>query len=243
VIAQATLYRLYAALCSVQKMKVDYFAGLASFLRGGPRAAGVWRSWFLRVTAGEFLGFAGPALVGAVLAEARPVVLVPALLAAGAVEGSVLGWAQAGVLRRVLPGLPSGRFVLATVCAAVLAWMLGLLPVLLGERLAALPLALVLPGAVVAGTLLLASIGTAQWFVLRGRLPHAGRWIPATSVAWMAGLGAFTAVSSPLWQPGQPVWLIAAIGGFGGLVMAATVAATTGAALCWLLAARKGTSP
>jgi hypothetical protein len=181
-------------------------------------------------------------VVGAVLAEARPVVLVPALLAAGAVEGSVLGLAQAGVFRQVLPGLPPVRFVLATACAAALAWMLGLLPVLLGDRLVALPPTLVVLGAVFAGTLLLASIGTAQWFVLRGRLPHAGRWIPATGVAWMAGLGVFTAVSSPLWWPGQPLGLIAAIGAFGGLVMAA-VSATTGVALCGLLASRNDTSP
>lgn len=45
----------------------------------------------------------------------------------------------------------------------------------------------------------------------------------------------FTAVTSPLWQEGQPVALIAAIGILGGAVMAATVAAVTGLVLVRLL--------
>ncbi|MEU7835050.1 MULTISPECIES: hypothetical protein [unclassified Nonomuraea] len=42
-------------------------------------------------------------------------------------------------------------------------------------------------------------------------------------------------MTTPLWQPGQPGWLIAVIGVLGGAVMAATVAALTGAALVRLL--------
>jgi hypothetical protein len=45
----------------------------------------------------------------------------------------------------------------------------------------------------------------------------------------------FTAATTPLWQPGQPIVVIAAIGVLGGLLMAGTVAALTGWALVRLL--------
>lgn len=57
----------------------------------------------------------------------------------------------------------------------------------------------------------------------------------ANAVAWAAGLVVFAAFTTPLWQPGQPVVLIALIGALGGLVMAATMAAITGSALTRLL--------
>ena len=53
---------------------------------------------------------------------------------------------------------------------------------------------------------------------------------------WTAGLAVFMLTATPLWQPGQPWWLIAAIGvGCGGL-MALTVAAFTGIAAVRLVA-------
>ena len=193
------------------------------------------RGWFVSVTVGEFAGFAAPALAGALLAGAPDRVFAPALLLAGAVEGAVLGVAQARVLRRVLDDLPIGRWIGVTAAAAVVAYGIGLAPALLTDRLFALPLAVLIPLSAVAAVVLLASIGTAQWTVLRHRVHRAWRWIPVTAVAWAAGLGVFTAVTTPLWQPGQPVALVAAIGAVGGLAMAATVAAVTGAALPHLL--------
>lgn len=79
------------------------------------------------------------------------------------------------------------------------------------------------------------SLGTAQWLVLRNHLPHAQRWIWANAFAWGAGLLVFTAVTTPLWQPGQPPEVIALIGALGGLLTAATMAAVTGAALTRLV--------
>ncbi|MBN9180888.1 MAG: hypothetical protein J0J00_10160, partial [Microbacterium sp.] len=57
-------------------------------------AAGRWLArWILIVTAGEAFGFAVPALVGVVAHDAPAFpVLLPL---AGAVEGALLGWAQA----------------------------------------------------------------------------------------------------------------------------------------------------
>ena len=186
----------------------------------------LWRAWFVAATAGEFVGFLVPACAGALFPES---VLV--LVAAGAVEGALLGTAQALVLRRALPGLPVRAWIAATAAAAALAWSIGLVPSQLGEHLSALPVALVVAAAAGGGLVLLASIGTAQWLLLRRLVPRAWRWIVATAAAWLAGLGVFFAVATPLWQPGQPTWLIALIGAAGGLAMAATVAAVTGLAV------------
>jgi hypothetical protein len=71
------------------------------------------------------------------------------------------------------------------------------------------------------------SLGTAQWFVLRNHFPGAHQWVWANAVAWGAGLLVFTAVTTPLWQPGQPPELIALVGALGGLLMAVTGAALT----------------
>jgi hypothetical protein len=65
----------------------------------------VWRSWFGWTTAGETLGFTVPAAAAALTADRSAWVTVPALLAAGAVEGA-LGLAQATVLRRAHPRYP-----------------------------------------------------------------------------------------------------------------------------------------
>jgi hypothetical protein len=51
----------------------------------------------------------------------------------------------------------------------------------------------------------------------------------------------FTAVATPLWQPGQPAAEIAVIGMLGGLLMAVTVAAITGWSMGRLL--RNGLRP
>lgn len=95
-------------------------------------------------------------------------------------------------------------------------------------RFLELPVGVLIPIAVLLGTLLLASIGTAQWLVLRHLVHRSGWWILLTGVAWTAGLLIFTSVTTPLWQPGQSQLVIAAIGVLGGLLMAGTVAAVTG---------------
>jgi hypothetical protein len=119
----------------------------------------------------------------------------------------------------------------ATAGAAALAWAIGLLPSTVGGGLAGWPVPLLIALATVGGLVLLLSIGTAQWLVLREHVPRAGRWIWATAVAWVLALGLFTAVTTSLWQPGQAVATTVLIGVLGGVVMAATVAAVTGIAV------------
>ena len=74
----------------------------------GARPPGFRRRWVIRVTLGEVLGFTAPAAVGAALATAPAAAAVPALVTAGLVEGTLLGAAQASLLRRLLPDLRTG---------------------------------------------------------------------------------------------------------------------------------------
>lgn len=197
--------------------------------------AGLFRRWFLIVTLAEFLGFSVPATIGALTADAPTALALPALLAAGAVEGAVLGAGQAAVLRRALPGISAARWVTATAGGAVLAYLVGLAPATWGAAITTWPPLPMIAALALLGCVLLGSIGTAQWLVLRHHLPRAARWIATTALAWLLGLAVFLVFATPLWQPGQPLALIVLIGVGGGLLMAATAAAVTGWALRRLL--------
>nr|BFE79403.1 hypothetical protein GCM10020093_020040 [Planobispora longispora] len=179
-----------------------------------------------------------PALVGPAVADPgwsvlgmTPLLQVAAMVAAGVVEGTVLGLAQAYGLRTGLPEVSTGAWVRATAAGAAVAWMIGSLPIVLGEQIMQWPPAVV----VLLGVVLLAAMGLFQWRVLRRRVAGAAWWIAASAGAWLVALGVFFAVASPLWQEGQPVWLTVVIGLFAGLLMAATVAALTGLAVLRLL--------
>ncbi|MFQ1002413.1 HAD-IC family P-type ATPase [Modestobacter sp. SSW1-42] len=201
--------------------------------RGG---GGLWRRWVGVTTAGEVAGFAVPAGVAAAMGDALsgvPGLLV--LVLAGAVEGSVLGWAQGRVLRREVPGWSTRDWTVRTAAAAALAWAIGMAPSTLGSRFSDLALPVQLTVLAPAGVVLLLSVGAAQWTVLRRHVPGAGAWVGWTALGWLAGLALFTAVATPLWQPGQPVWLVAGIGACAGLLMAVAMAAVTGAGLVRLL--------
>lgn len=148
--------------------------------------------WTLTVTAAEAAGFLAPAVVGAVTAGLPWYGALPALLAAGAVEGAVLGWAQAAVLRRALPALRGPRWVMLTAVAAVVAYLLGTAIALgsTGSGWAGIVVA------AVCGPLLLLSIGGAQWLELRHHVARAATWIPATAVAWLLALAAFLLIAT-----------------------------------------------
>ncbi|WP_329000913.1 hypothetical protein OHA18_41590 [Kribbella sp. NBC_00709] len=197
----------------------------------------VWR-WFRTVTLAELLGFSVPALVGATVSNSRPAVALPALLLAGSVEGAMLGLGQAAVLRRALPELRTRTWIIATSLAAAFAYLLGLTPSMLANSISDWPIPLVVAGSVVLGLALLASIGAAQWLVLRNLVSGSSSWIATTALAWLAGLAIFLGFAMPLWQPGQPLILIIAIAIAGGFLMAATSSAITGTALRRLLQLR-----
>ena len=188
------------------------------------------------VTLGEFLGFSVPAVAGALTAHAPAVAAATGLLAAGAVEGTLLGAAQALVLHRAFPSVGARRWVVVTAGAAVFAYAIGLLPSTVADRLPDQPPVLLVIVAAVLGSTLLLSIGTAQWLVLRRAVPGSASWIATTAVAWAAGLGVFCGFAMPLWHPGQNLPAVVAIGMTGGLLMAATSSAITGLGLRRLVA-------
>ena len=202
-----------------------------------PRGAALWRRWFAAATLGEVVGFSAPALVGpAAMGGTAPDPLgFIAMVAAGTVEGAVLGTAQSLALSRALPSLRRRDWTLATAAGAAVAWSIALPPATMGDRLVRLPAVLVVVGGTALGLALLASMGVLQWTVLRRHVRNAAWWVPATAGAWLAGLTVFFALAMPLWQEGQPLALVAAIGVLAGLAMAATAAALTGAALVRLL--------
>jgi hypothetical protein len=169
-------------------------------------------AWTASVTVGEFVGFCVPALVGGlVIGTSTP--CGPLMVAAGSVECAVLGWSQARVLGGVLPKLSGRRWVVGTAIAAAFAWLIGLRPSTFGSALSTSPVGVLVVVGVILGTLLLCSIGAAQWVELRLHVPQAGWWVLVTAAAWCAGL------------------LVATIGVIGGLIMAVTMAATSGWAL------------
>lgn len=187
-----------------------------------------WWSWLWWVTAAETVGFCVPAIVAALTVNSPTVLSLPSLLAAGAVEGAVLGAAQARVLRRALPTLPVRGWVAATSLAAVFAWLLGMSPSTFGNSLQAWPTAVIVGVAVVAGVALLLSMGVAQWLVLRRHAVAGKTWIGATAIGWLAALAVFLLIAMPLWHEGQTRLTIAIIGAVAGLAMAATFAGVTG---------------
>jgi hypothetical protein len=188
-------------------------------------------AWFLTVTVAEALGFAVPAVAGVLVADAPAAVVLTVVPLAGAVEGALLGAGQAIVLRRALPGLPVRRWIAMTSLAAVVAYLVGLMPSAAVEVWSGWPVAVSILVAVVLGMVLLGSIGTAQWTILRWYVTRAERWIVATAAAWIAGLAVFLTFTMPLWQPGRPTSFTVGVGVIGGLLMAATTAALTGLAL------------
>ena len=187
------------------------------------------------VSLGELAGFCVPALAGGLLREAPPLLVLGAVVLAGSVEGAVLGWSQARVLKHRLDGFNTARWTGATALAAAGAWLLGMLPSTFHDQWSTWPTLVTVLVAVLVGTLVLTSIGLAQWTELRRHLPRASRWVVITAVSWGAGLLVFTAVATPLWQPGQSTVTVIAIGIGGGALMAVTMAGLTGLGLQHLM--------
>jgi hypothetical protein len=191
----------------------------------------LWLRWVAAMTAGELVGFSAPAAIGATgyaLSAPGALTLVP-MVAAGAVEGAVLAFAQSLVLRRELPGFRTRDWVVATALAAAYAWAIGMTPSALGGFAEDHP-ELMIAGAAVLGPVLLNSVGVAQWWVLRRHVHHAQWWIVANAGGWLVGISAVFGAMA-LVQEGDPTWRIALAGILGGICMGAIVAFVTGYAL------------
>ena len=196
----------------------------------------VWTRWVLWTTTAEVAGFVAPAVAGTLTAQRQGLAQYGPLVAAGLVEGAALGAGQAHVLRDVLPGLRVRAFVVATSVAAGVAYATAMLPAAWHPAFAGLPVPVLVLLAVLGGGVLLTSIGTGQWLVLREVVPRSASWVLSTALAWLAGLGVFLGVATPWWHEGQSVAAAVLVGLVAAALMALTVAVVTGAALLRLLA-------
>lgn len=202
----------------------------------------VRRSWILATTVGEVVGFLTPAFVGSIAYDWHAELFLAVMVAAGLVEGAVLGAAQSVVLAKEFLGFSRTAWTAVTALGAGAAWFLGMLPSTTYPLWRDWPWAVLVPLGLFMGLALVSSIGFAQWTVLRRHVARSRTWVPVNTVAWLVGLGLLFAVAMPLWQEGQSTPVVIAIGALGALVMALTVAVLTGFWLARLMHPRGGTS-
>lgn len=207
---------------------------------GRTPGAGFLRAWIPTVAAAELAGFLAPVAIGVATASLPWPVSVPLVLVAGAVEGTLLGSGQVIVLRRPLPSLRTRRWVGLTALGAVLAYAV-VAPATWVGAFDALPTGLRIVLTAVSAVVLLLVLGGAQWLELRRHVQRAWTWILWVAAGWLVALGAFLAIATPLWQPGQPTWLALLIGVLAGVVMAVIQAVVTGAGMRRILAHARGT--
>lgn len=188
---------------------------------------GWWnRDWIKACVIGELIGFVPPAVTGAALValEASEIVLVAGLVAAGVLEGLVLGRAQDAVLQRLIPDVTG--WPAATAVAAGLAWMAGMGGSSLVGAVGAKGLIVAVPGWIIG----LFAMGVLQSWRLRPVVRDARWWIPVTTVAWLVGVAipviALSVVPNQ-WPPA--VHVLVAIP--AAVAMGATVGAITGRTL------------
>jgi hypothetical protein len=214
----------------------------------------LWLQWTLANVAGEVLGLglAGAVAIVMFLTVGEPETALVALkmagvmIAAGALEGVIVGFAQWLVLRRRLRRMSRREWITATAIGAFAAWAIGMAPstlMALNESAGssappqmsdAAKYALALAMGAALGTIL----GIPQWRVLRRYVSGASLWVWANAAAWAVGMpvvflgaGASPAGSSALSVASTVIITIAAAG--------ASVGAIHGAALLWLLRRRQ----
>jgi hypothetical protein len=194
-----------------------------------PGTDAFFRRWVGCTVAGEAAGFTAAAAIASTqdLSHTPEVAI---LLAVGAVEGALLGKAQAMTMTRLqLPAAVLRLWPVTTSVAAMVAWSIGLVPSSLQKLSWSSGTAWVLAAVLV--LVLLTSIPAAQFMLLRTALPTAGRWVRFNALAWMLGLS-WTFVPPALVRPETPIVSEIGVYAIAGVLMATTVAIISG--LCWL---------
>jgi hypothetical protein len=197
-----------------------------------------FRRWLGLVALGEGAGFAVAAATGVAVAVTGPsqILATVMLLAAGAVEGALLGLGQALALRTLpLERSLLRRWPVLTSMAAVVAWSIGLLPSAVPDLDWSNPIVWAVGG--VLGLVLLSTIPGAQLILLRRAVRRPWRWLPANIVGWLVGIG-WTFAVSPLVDAETPIPRLLILYVLAGLLMALTVATATG--FCWVRWLREG---
>lgn len=170
---------------------------------------GIYWRWVVANAMGEGVGLGATlALIagawGTIDNATLPVGLGLALgvaLAGAAVEGTVVGGAQALVIRRAIPAFKPWHWIRATMIGAFAAWALGMLPSTIiasitasgvaassGGSPADLALTDQLVLAAFMGAALGPFLGVPQWLELKEYVEHAGYWVWANCAAWAVGM-------------------------------------------------------
>ncbi len=210
-----------------------------------------FRSWLVRCSVAEFLGIGLAALVGSLWFTyfGEPVSLSPRLLiyvsflAVGAVEGMLIGLAQATLLKRILPSLHVARFTAWTVLIAVFAWAMGMMP---STFFSSVPPAgaseepsmwVVLGFSCLGGAIGGLLIGSAQALELRHHTRSVRPWIFATIIGWGLSLP-LDMLGATLPDANTPTWLVILSAASFGLLAGAVFALPTGI-VAWHFQTRK----
>jgi hypothetical protein len=214
----------------------------------------LWLQWVIANVMGEVLGLglAGVVATTMVLTIGEPgtalvaLMMAGAMIAAGTLEGAIVGFSQWLVLRRRLHRLGQREWILATAIGAFVAWALGMAP---STLMAMKPNAGSAPPpemsdavtyafAAVMGAALGTILGIPQWRALRGHVAGAALWVWANAAAWAVGMPVvfIGAGASPVGAPALSIALtvivtIAAAGASAGAIH--------GVALLWLLRQRQ----
>lgn len=179
---------------------------------------GVYRRWIWANAWSELVGLGGTLSLGWIvlggLDDASVLITIigaGVMVAAGALlEGVVVGFAQARVLKRAVVGFATRSWILATALGAGVAWLLGMVPSTVAA-LSATPQepsasgpegAIVLVLAVGLGFVLGPILATPQYFVLKRFVRQAWIWILANALAWAAGMAVVFAGAGTI--PPQP---------------------------------------
>jgi hypothetical protein len=202
-----------------------------------------WKNWIMNCTVGELLGIGIPSVVigiAGVLLGGTPmplrqaqVLMLLAMLAAGAAEGLCIGFFQWRVLKYRFHFLRPQAWIGVTMSMVALNWFLGALPsvfvwaatpntVTTGSPSLATISLFVLMSGIVFGSL----VGVAQWWVLRKHATHAGRWILANALAWTAVLvWIYAGALAP--RLSSVEWMVPVAGAVSGILSGVTFGAIT----------------
>lgn len=191
---------------------------------------------------GELLGLGFAAFVaygvmlrvGATEDPSAQLLVVLAMIGAGATEGAITATLQWRVLVERYAGLPLARFIALTSLVAAVGWAVGMIPPIVHSGQAAPvvepSMAVILGFASVFGASAGALFGVAQWIVLRAHAARAARWIAANAIGWSIGLP-ITYVGGSLPAQGRGALPVVLAGALSGLLAGASVALATLVAL------------
>ena len=166
----------------------------------------LWLRWVGANALGEMFGLGLTFAVGAVILSSLGsqqsvfVILISFLVAvaSGTIEATLVGLIQWWAMNPWFPMISRGKWWLATLIGALVAYVMGYLPptlMSLGEQTsqAQAPIAepeqwLVLLLAAGLGVVGGAVLSFAQWLTMRHKVRGASIWIPANMLAWMVGM-------------------------------------------------------